>query len=87
MFKTSEIRSTLRQVCIENDFFNDGSNEQYEKMFKLAEKLVDLYNNGSNADSKYAIEILTQVIWVCTNGVSSQYISLKITQWFEKFVS
>ena len=87
MFRTSEIRSTLRQVCIENDFFNDGSNEQYEKMFKLAEKLVDLYNNGSDADSKYAIEILTQVIWVCTNGVSSQYINLKITQWFEKFVS
>ena len=87
MFRTSEIRSTLRQVCIENDFFNDGSNEQYEKMFKLAEKLVDLYNNGSDADSKYAIEILTQVIWVCTNGASSQYINLKITQWFEKFVS
>lgn len=87
MFKTSEIRSTLRQVCIENNFFNDGSNEQYEKMFKLAEKLVDLYNNGSNADSKYAIEILTQVIWVCTDGVNSQNINSKITQWFERFAN
>lgn len=56
-------------------------------MFKLAEKLVDLYNNGSDADSKYAIEILTQVIWVCTDEVNSQNINSKITQWFERFAN
>lgn len=47
--------SELRSLCIKNDWFNAGSNEQYEKLFRL---------NESGA----SVETLAALIWSCTDG-------------------
>lgn len=55
----------VRQLCIRNNWFTGGSNEQYEKMFHLVE---------TNAP-------ITQVavaIWMCTPNVSKTEIESKL---------
>lgn len=44
----------LRQLCIENQWFTQGSNRQYEKLF---------YMN----DQQAAIEQIATVIWLCSD--------------------
>ena len=45
----------LRQLCIDNDWFTQGSNRQYEKMF------------DANAEVK-PIEFVATIIWTCSNA-------------------
>lgn len=45
---------SLRQACIDNGWFNDGSNTQYEKLF---------YANKRG----YPIEQIALIIWLCTD--------------------
>lgn len=55
----------VRQMCIRNNWFTGGSNEQYNKMFQLI---------SSNAP-------VTQVavaIWLCTPNVSKTEIESKL---------
>ncbi len=47
----------LRHVCIQKGWFSAGSNEQYEKMFKL------------NAGGK-TLHDVALTIWICSEGVS-----------------
>ncbi|MBR0542451.1 MAG: hypothetical protein IJK26_09680 [Clostridia bacterium] len=59
------IKSTLRLLCIKHNFFNDGTNAQYERMFELAAELVTKYiQTGGDTDVE---ERLIDVIWVCTS--------------------
>ena len=37
--------SDIRKVCIDNDLYTSGTNEEYEKMFKLAESLEPFAEN------------------------------------------
>ena len=45
----------LRRKCIKNDWFDEGTNTQYEKLF---------YANGRGA----SIEELATIIWLCTDS-------------------
>ena len=45
----------LRQLCIKNDWFTEGSNSQYEKLFYANE-------NGC------PIEEIATIIWVCSDS-------------------
>ena len=56
----------LRTLCIKNDWFNAGSNEQYEKLFKLNE-------NGAS------VETLAALIWSCTDGAELDEITATLT--------
>ena len=44
----------LRELCIKNDWFTEGSNSQYEKMFRM---------NKEGA----SMEELATVIWLCSD--------------------
>lgn len=46
----------LRNLCIKNDWFTCGSNEQYEKLFE---------SNRLGA----SIHDITIIIWLCTDDV------------------
>lgn len=48
----------LRKACIDNDWFNSGTNSQYMKMFQMNE-------NGATLDE------IAAVIWVCTDTEES----------------
>lgn len=48
--------TTLRMKCIEKDWFNAGSNEQYDKLFEANEMGASI------------AEIAT-IIWLCTDDV------------------
>lgn len=50
-------RAALRDVCIKNAWFTDGSNEQYEKLFAMNE-------NGADIDA------LALIIWLCSENCS-----------------
>ena len=45
----------LRQLCIDNDWFTEGSIRQYEKMF------------DANCEVK-PIEFIATIIWTCSNA-------------------
>ena len=45
--------ATLVNLCCQNNWFNDGSNTQYQKLFERAEK-------GAS------FEELAVIIWLCT---------------------
>lgn len=46
---------TLRQLCIENQWFTEGTNSQYERLFEM---------NSEGA----SIEHIAAVIWICSNA-------------------
>lgn len=46
---------TLRELCIQNQWFTGGSNRQYEKMFQRASEGATL-------------EELALIIWLCSNA-------------------
>lgn len=72
------IVSTLRELCIENDWFNAGTNSQYDKMFEFAKELVK-----TAADRTMAILRLADVIWVCTDGKTENEIYKVLEGWFD----
>jgi len=48
---------TLRNLCIENDWFTCGDNSQYEKLFEM---------NDNGATTKE----LATIIWLCSSDVT-----------------
>lgn len=45
----------LRKLCIENDWFTSGTNEQYNKLFDC------------NSSEKASVEEIAAIIWVCSD--------------------
>lgn len=72
------IVSTLRELCIENNWFNAGTNDQYDKMFEFAKELVK-----TAADRTMAILRLADVIWVCTDNKTENEIYKALEVWFD----
>ncbi len=72
------IVSTLRELCIKNDWFTAGTNYQYDKMFEFAKDLVK-----NAADRTMAILRLADVIWVCTEGKTENEIYKELEVWFD----
>lgn len=68
-YRTSETFNSydLRNLCIKNDLFTCGTNEQYSKMFKAADE-------GASADD------LATMIWMCSEGYSRTEIKEMIEQ-------
>lgn len=52
----------LRTLCIQNDWFTHGDNDQYERMFKMAQ------------DGEHTIHEIALVIWICSDGYSVEEI-------------
>ena len=50
------IHSKLRELCIEKKWFHSGTNEQYEKMFRIS------------TSQGYTLHDLALVIWLCSDG-------------------
>ena len=73
------IFTTLRDLCIKRNFFNAGTNIQYEKMFDLAEGLVK-----NAADENLAVIRLADVIWICTSDTEYNDVHKAIKEWFEQ---
>jgi len=46
---------SLRRACIDNSWFDEGTNEQYEKLF---------YANGHG----YLIDEIATIIWLCSDA-------------------
>ena len=46
---------TLRRLCIQKQWFTDGTNSQYEKLF-------DMNRNGAS------VKELALIIWVCSDA-------------------
>lgn len=81
------ITETLRELCIRNDWFNAGSNSQYEKMFDLAKMFVRQYvysKDGKSVTAQYAVTRLTDIIWLCTSDVERESISETLLVWFKQ---
>lgn len=55
----------VRQMCIRNNWFTGGSNEQYNKMFQLVQ---------ANAPVTH----VAVAIWMCTPNVSKTEIETKL---------
>lgn len=47
---------TVRTVCIDNDFYNSGSNEEYENMFSMVTK------NGGTMSVEEVAEIAENIV-------------------------
>ncbi len=84
---TDMIMSSLFYVCVENNFFNAGTNTQYENMFRLAEKYAKEYV-ASDGKTDVA-ERLIDVIWVCSydettgENLDRSVVENAIKAWFE----
>lgn len=57
----------LRALCIRENWFHSGTNEQYEKLFQL---------NETGAP----VETLAVLIWTCTDGAELDEITVKLHQ-------
>ena len=55
----------LRALCIRENWFHSGTNEQYEKLFQLNEA-------GASVD------VLAALIWTCTDGAELDEITAKL---------
>lgn len=56
----------LRVLCIQEDWFTNGDNSQYEKLF-------DMNREGAS------LEELALVIWICSSDVSREEVLKKLT--------
>lgn len=54
MIQDANLVSEIRDLCIKNDYFTCGSNEQYNKMFEFAKV------------TKNHLEV-AQMIWLCSD--------------------
>ncbi len=57
----------LRQLCIENDWFTSGTNEQYDRLFTL---------NGSGA----RLDTIAALIWACSSGADLDDITAQLEE-------
>ena len=63
--------SELRKLCIENNWFTGGSNEQYEKMFE--------YNNSIKLKPTLdELHTLAYLIWICSSNITQVEIVEKL---------
>lgn len=79
--------SSLRELCIENDWFDEGTNSQYEKMFELAKMFVKQYvysKDGKSVTAQYAVTRLADIIWLCTADAERESINKTLLAWFKQ---
>ncbi len=62
---------TLRQTCIDKEWFTCGTTRQYEKMFLIN-------NDGEN--ERWTIEDVALVIWICSDDAIYELILKKLKQ-------
>lgn len=63
----------LRTLCINNEWFTCGSNEQYEKLFDA---------NRENAP----LEEIAIIIWVCSDNVDKKEVLKTLEQARQKYL-
>lgn len=83
-----EIVSSLRQLCIDNNWFTAGSNEQYEMMFEVAKEAIRDEINEPYV-TNFAFNELVTIIWICTADVTredSEKIFHKLESWKDKML-
>lgn len=56
----------LRKLCVENNWFTEGTAEQYAKLFY------------ANSNDDFDNEDLARLIWICSEDVTKQEILEKI---------
>lgn len=56
----------LRQLCIKNNWFTEGTCSQYEKLFELNRIEVSVYD-------------MSLVIWLCSDGADIEEIQKKLS--------
>lgn len=55
----------LHDLCVKNNWFSNGDNSQYKKLFELNKNgLIPL------SGSEYLLEAIARTIWVCSDNVS-----------------
>lgn len=59
--KITKTTAEVRSLCIKNNWFTNGSNSQYEKMF-------DKVREGAD------VEEVATIIWICSENVSKEEI-------------
>ena len=58
----------VRKLCIKHDWFTNGTNEAYEKLFALC-------------DSGAKTETISLAIWLCTTGWDREEIELQLEKY------
>ena len=83
------IVSSLRELCIKEQWFNAGSCEQYDTMFDVAKKVVNYEaNNAKIVD--FTFDDLVTIIWICTADVTladHKEIYKKLVEWKKQMLS
>lgn len=62
----------LRQLCIDNNWFTNGDNNQYSKLFEV------------NAKEGTLLRDLTNIIWVCSTNATWEEIDTKLREEVER---
>ena len=75
----NRIISSLRELCIKNNWFNAGTNSQYDKMFGFAEGLFQ------TADREQTVHRLADVIWICSEGADVVDIHKGLYNWYDEY--
>ena len=71
----------LRYLCINNNYFTAGDNEQYTKMFEVAKGAI-------KSGLKTEIDKVAAIIWICSETEDSiSDIGDKISEWCSKELS
>lgn len=73
------IVDTLRTLCIKNDYFDAGTNSQYERMFELAKDVVK-----NAADAHLAVTRIATAIWICSADAGYNEVYSNIEAWFDE---
>lgn len=58
---------TLREICINNDWFASGTNSQYDKLFDMNER-------------NCSVDELVLMIWLCSNEISREQIKQELAK-------
>lgn len=72
------IVSTLRGLCIKNNWFTEGTESQYGKMFSLAKNLF------KTADREQTVHRLSDIIWLCSEDADVTDIHKELYAWWDK---
>lgn len=59
----------LRSLCIRNDWFSQGDNDQYERMF-----------DANDTRNNFTIEEVALIIWVCSANVTREEVLEKLLE-------
>ena len=87
---TSRMKSavvfSLRELCIKNNWFTEGTNTQYSKMFDYAANALVRQSQGEQS----GIDELACIIWVCSesnDGLADiDSIKAKLRSWAVEFL-